>query len=1693
MFTRLTILTSQELKSAIVREPLTVSLDMSVMDAVSKMTNIRSLCNTAKTTDSQLKEFHLDARSSCVLAMENEQVVGILTERDLVRLTTLQQPLKTLRIRDVMTSPVITLRESALRDLFLTINLLGQHHIRHLPILDEEDHLIGLVTHESLRRISQPIDLLRLRLVKEVMSRNVVCAAPDSSILKIAQLMANHRVSSVVIVKTATHLDLSIPVGILTERDLVQFHALGLSMENYTASAVMSFPVFEVTPDESLLTVQQIMEEHFIQRVVVTGKQGELLGIVTQSSILQALNPLELYNLAEVLEEKVVQLEAEKVALLEHRTLNLEQQIEERTKSLRYIAERDEILLELATQVQSSLDLSTILGTTVLEVRELLDCESANVWRFQADEQIMIVAESTNSSSPLLGTVLHDICLQKDLIENYRQENISIVRDSQTANISPCQRQLLVNLGIRAQVLVPILCGEQLWGLLNVSENQNPRDWQPAEVELLRALSLQLAIAVQQAITHQQLQEELKERQQAEKHQQESEQKYATLAAIVPVGIFRTDILGNSYYVNERWSQITGLPLEKSMGDGWQQVLYPEDRERVISEWQEAICENRPISLEFRFQHLNGQVNWVYGQAIAELDEEGKIVGYVGTLTDINDRKQAEAERLEATNALKRLNNELEERITERTKELQKREAQLQDFLNNASDLIQITNMEDGHFEYVNRAWLENLGYSEAEVKTLTIFDVLHPDCYSVRSEVLAQMRSGNTSTVESVEVIFLTKTGQELIVEGNLNCQIENGSPVAVRAIFRNITERRAAEKLLQEQEAHYRALMDRASDAIILANQQGHLLEANRAAETLLGYSQAEIVSMHFTQLHLPEELPRIAKAFEDLANQKVTQVLDFNFLCKDGHIVPVDVTASVIEIQDQKIVQGIFRDITERKQTELEVKKLLQELSAFKLGVDQSAIVAITDHKGVITYANENFCKISGYSCDEIIGQTHRLVNSGYHPTSFFKEMWNTIGSGKVWRGEICNRAKNGYIYWVESTIAPFLNEEGRPVQYLAIRFDITARKEAEISLQAKTEELDQFFSVALDLLCIADNEGHFRRLNRQWERTLGYSLKELEGAKFLQYVHPEDINNTIEAINQLKNQQEIINFINRYRCQDGSYRWLEWRSVPIDEFTYAAARDITNNKEAEIALKRQLATIEAAIDGIGILQGDTYLYLNQAHLNLFGYEHLEELVGKSWRVLYSPEELERFEREIFPKLRLEKAWQGEAIATRKNGSTFVEGLSLTLTEDGSLICICRDITEQKQAKLQLEQTNKELARATRLKDEFLASMSHELRTPLNAILGMTEGLQEQFLGEVNEKQLHALQIIEKSGTHLLSLINDILDVAKIESGKLELEFAPVDVKTLCESSLVFVKQQALQKRIQLEIKLPPNLPKLLVDERHIRQALINLLNNAVKFTPEEGRITMEVTKVYPEQKEGGTPQGLPLLRISITDTGIGIAPENLSKLFQPFIQVDSALNRQYKGTGLGLALVKSIVNLHGGQVGLTSQVGRGSCFTIDLPCSLDTPPSSSPREISQTDFSDRRSVLHAASCPIQEKPSPLILLAEDNEINISTTASYLRAKGYRLLFAKNGQEAITISQSEKPDLILMDIKMPVVDGLEAMKQIRLDPNSVYIPIIALTALAMPGDRERCLAAGANEFITKPVKMRLLVDSIRQLLTH
>ncbi len=538
-------------------------------------------------------------------------------------------------------------------------------------------------------------------------------------------------------------------------------------------------------------------------------------------------------------------------------------------------------------------------------------------------------------------------------------------------------------------------------------------------------------------------------------------------------------------------------------------------------------------------------------------------------------------------------------------------------------------------------------------------------------------------------------------------------------------------------------------------------------------------------------------------------------------------------------------------------------------------------------------------------------------------------------------------------------------------------------------------------------------------------------------------------------------------------------------------------ITERKKIEQALRsseqRYKQLVETATDLI--FRTDAYgyfTYVNPVTVRTLGFNSEEDLLGRHFSNFAHPSFRQRL-LQAYSRQDTQKTANSyyEFVVLGKDNAKIWLGQNVQpIVENGTIIgyqALARDITKRREAEdallkrsEELDTTNAKLARALRTKDEFLANMSHELRTPLNAILGRSEILMEGIHGPVTERQASSLKVIEESGNHLLELINDILDLAKIEAGKITLDIQPVAIAHLCESSLQFVRQTAHKKRIKLLADVEPALDTCLGDERRLKQVLINLLSNAVKFTPAGGEVGLKAFS----DAETETVQ------FQVWDSGIGIAPKDMEQLFKPFVQLDSSLARSHEGTGLGLSLVFRLTEMHGGSVTLESEVGVGSRFTVTLPQRPFTHPQQS-KELAEKDQQTYGPTLRDAN--MSTAHDHLILLVEDNEANIEIFAEYLQVWGYRVMVARSGSEALARAQEEIPDLILMDVQLPEMDGLTAVCQLRQTIALQSIPIITLTALAMQGDKDRCLAAGANVYLSKPVQLRQLVLTIEQLLAE
>ena len=754
----------------------------------------------------------------------------------------------------------------------------------------------------------------------------------------------------------------------------------------------------------------------------------------------------------------------------------------------------------------------------------------------------------------------------------------------------------------------------------------------------------------------------------------------------------------------------------------------------------------------------------------------------------------------------------------------------------------------------------------------------------------------------------------------------------------------------------------------------------------------------------------------------------------------------------------------------------------------------------------------------------------------------------------------------------------------------------------------------------------NPGLLRILGRQREDF------PIEKGTLIPWVHPDDQDAAraarVEALERGAGRYEL-----RVLRPDGEVRWCRFQSHTVRGTDGAPERldilieDITEQRVAEAALlhneRRWRRTLEGSWDVVTLLDAQrNVVFASQSGRGLVGYT-LSEFLAIPREERSPPEDLALFDRIwIECATRPGHTAQGQMRLRHKDGRwVWLELNATNLLDEPDVRAVVvnwRDIDARKRAEQALASANVELERrvaeataglmeanaqlthAAQAKDAFLANMSHELRTPLNAVLGLSEALEEEIYGAVNERQQSVLQQIQQSGRHLLSLIGDILDLSKIESGKVELSLAEVSVGEVCRAALGMVQGMARQKHIAVTQHISDGFAMMEGDERKLKQVLVNLLSNAVKFTPEGGSAGLDVDV---SEAEGS-------VTFAVWDSGVGIRAEDLPKLFRPFVQLDSSLARQHTGSGLGLALVRALVDLHGGSVVAESEHGEGSRFTVRLPLRRRTEPTPAnglpralivedsapvaaqlsrylremgvevlvhghaagvveraaeeqpsiilldillPAEMGWRVLADLRADVRTSHIPVivvsvldrreqalslgamehlhkpvdRERvqaavarvtggrkalrpaliattdpteqppqsgaPAPRILLAEDDEVNVRAVIDFLRAKGYEVYVARDGHEAVQLGRELRPDAILMDIQMPGMDGLTAIRTLRADPSAEAqrVPIIALTALAMTGDRQRCIDAGADEYLAKPVSLRQLAAMLQGVL--
>jgi PAS domain S-box-containing protein len=812
------------------------------------------------------------------------------------------------------------------------------------------------------------------------------------------------------------------------------------------------------------------------------------------------------------------------------------------------------------------------------------------------------------------------------------------------------------------------------------------------------------------------------------------------------------------------------------------------------------------------------------------------------------------------------------------------------------------------------------------------------------------------------------------------------------------------------------------------------------------------------------------------------------------------------------------------------QLEAVEALREQAAFRKRLFEDAPVPIMImDAGSLQFVecNRAAVEISGFSePDAVIGRSladlSAAVQDDGTPAAarMRKLIEQTQAEGKAafeWR----YRRPNGEVWDAEVHLAHFASGQRKLLQCTLL--DISARRQMEWAIRERVKELTCLYNVGRAL--------EDRRASA--EAVCGAIVKELvpamqfphlavpvllfDGVRYSTDRYDAHLSHClyadIEVSGQARGRLSVFytaeepfivpeeqNLLANIARMVGL--WIEEREAVADVRAAHRAleelnRDLERRVEERTAEVRRSeltyrALFENSNDAIFLmsLRGEDLLF-NQKALDLLGYS-AEEYRALPIGATIVPEQHPDGYARLAAAARGEEVPLYERSLVGKHGKQVEVEINLAPVRDaaGQVIfvqSVVRDITGRKQAQEalrasrdQLRIVNAALEKASRLKDEFLASMSHELRTPLTGILALAEALQLQTYGSLDERQRKAIANIETSGRHLLELINDILDLSKVEAGKLDMHFAPCNVADACRASLQLVKGMAGQKQIKVSFSSASDSFIVNADVRRLKQMLVNLLSNAVKFTPEAGQVGLEVRGDENAQS----------VRLTVWDNGIGIQPEDIGKLFQPFVLLDNSLARQHSGTGLGLSLVRHMAELHGGRIEVESVPGKGSRFTIVLPQLVTVEPA-----VDSSPAPEATSPSGAMPPDAAPRSAPMVMIADDNEQIREVLADYLVARGFRVIATTSGHELLEEAPKLHPDICLVDIQMPGMDGFEVIRRLRghSDPGVQATPILAVTALAMAGDRERCLAAGANDYLSKPIVLKQLLECVRGLLSQ
>ncbi len=965
-----------------------------------------------------------------------------------------------------------------------------------------------------------------------------------------------------------------------------------------------------------------------------------------------------------------------------------------------------------------------------------------------------------------------------------------------------------------------------------------------------------------------------------------------------------------------------GTPVDEKLFFNY---VHPDDRPLLRKRMELLSCKASKIELEYRLV-VNGKIKWIRSVMDARCNEKGEALLLYGMDMDITPQKEQQI-RLEKERQLLKKTQELGRigswELDVKTKTVQ------------ASDVV-----------------IDLYGLPPKASYTLSDFTRrIHPDDLKDRGMAKGNWRVLKEGSYHSTyrllvngKVIWVNAAG-EVIFD-------EQGKASTVLAAVQDITWQKEKETRLKHLEQEKQAIIQAIPDMIFLFNRQGVYLDFIPGIdirplippEKFLGKNILEVLPPGIATKHLKT----LQKAF-DTGN---VQVSEYVLKDTDGH--PKFFEARFSPVNRERAVV-IVRDVTRREKALASLRVSNENLLLYLRALEESpASVVITDAEGNIAYVNKKFTQNTGFSPEEVLGKNARILKSGHESPAFYHRLWDTIRSGKTWKGEYVNRKKGGKTFWEAATINPIFNTKGEITHFVQVSEDITERKKAEASIK----QLAAIVASSDAIIIGKTLDGIITSWNKGAEKVYGYKAREVIGLPINIIVPGELKNELVSFSRRIKAGQKVDKFETRRIRKDGT-----------------------------------LVEVSLSLSGIKDENG--------------------ELTGIS-----------------------------------------VVGF---------------DITREKQLERELIAEKEIAEKATRTKSLFLANMSHEIRTPLNAIIGFSEILSKRLKDPILKEYVESMH---RSGEALLNLINDLLDLSKAEAGKMAFYNQSIDVRYLVHDIESIFRLKAQQKQLEFRVKVAEDVPhNLFLDEMKIRQILLNLTSNAIKFT-KKGSVEITIKSNHLDASHAD-------LVIEVRDTGTGIPKTSHKKIFQLFEQQDAAISKHYGGTGLGLAIIQQIVSQMQGRIDVVSEVGKGSLFRVVLPgISLSEKPPAEKTAVIPED--------------IHFKPAD-ILVVDDTLNNRIVMKAVLEDYPFNILEAANGKEALDILKENKVDLIFMDIRMPVMDGLQATEIIRSHTEWSHIPIVALTASATEFEENKFTRKGFDNYLRKPATLSEILSVLMQYLKY